>query len=60
MESSNIFPSVGSIPLSNFSLNSTESGYDPVTHSSVIQLRDTGDIALKMQQIQMTHQTVFF
>ena len=47
MESSNIFPSVGSIPLSNFSLNSTESGYDPVTHSSVIQLRDTGDIALE-------------
>ena len=47
MESSNIFPSVGSIPLSNFSLNSTESGYDPVTHSSAIQLRDTGDIALE-------------
>ena len=47
MESSNIFPSVGSIPLSNFSLNSTESGYDPITHSSVIQLRDTGDIALE-------------
>ena len=47
MESSDIFPSVGSIPLSNFTLNSTSSGYDPVTHSSVITTRDTGDIALE-------------
>ena len=47
METSNIFPSVGSIPLSNFTLNSTSSGYDPVTHSSVITTRDTGDIALE-------------
>ena len=47
MESSDIFPSVGSIPLSNFTLNSTSSGYDPVTHSSVITTRRTGDIALE-------------
>ena len=47
METSNVFPSVGSIPLSNFTLNSTSSGYDPVTHSSVITTRDTGDIALE-------------
>ncbi len=47
MESSDIFPSVGSIPLSNFTLNSTSSGYDPVTHSSVITTRETGDIALE-------------
>ena len=47
MESSNIFPSVGSIPLSNFTLNSINSGYDPVTHSSVITTRRTGDIALE-------------
>ena len=47
MESSNIFPSEGSIPLSNFTLNSINSGYDPVTHSSVITLRETGDIALE-------------
>ena len=47
METSNVFPSVGSIPLSNFTLNSTSSGYDPVTHSSVITTRETGDIALE-------------
>jgi len=47
METSDIFPSVGSIPLSNFTLNSTNSGYDPVTHSSVITTRRTGDIALE-------------
>ena len=47
MESSDIFPSVGSIPLSNFTLNSTSSGYDPITHSSVITTRRTGDIALE-------------
>ena len=47
MESSDIFPSVGSIPLSNFTLNSINSGYDPVTHSSVITTRRTGDIALE-------------
>ena len=47
METSNVFPSVGSIPLSNFTLNSTSSGYDPVTHSSVITTRRTGDIALE-------------
>ena len=47
MESSNIFPSEGSIPLSNFTLNSINSGYDPVTHSSVITTRRTGDIALE-------------
>ena len=33
--------------MSNFTLNSINSGYDPVTHSSVITTRRTGDIALE-------------
>ena len=47
LEPSHVVPIVGSIPLLNFTLNSTSSGYDPVTHSSVITTRDTGDIALE-------------
>ena len=47
LETTNIFASTGTIPLSNWTLNSISQGYQPVVPSSIITLTDAGDIALE-------------
>ena len=49
LETTNIVPSKGQIPLGNWTLNSSTSpvGYQPVVHASEIRVRSTGEIALE-------------
>ena len=47
LETMNVFASEGSIPFGNWTLNSTDTGYDPVVNQSVITLTDSGDISLE-------------
>ena len=47
LETTNVFVSEGTIPFGNWTLNSTDTGFDPVINQSVITLTDAGDIALE-------------
>ena len=47
LETTNVFASEGTIPFGNWTLNSTDTGFDPVINQSVITLTDAGDIALE-------------
>ena len=46
-ETTNVFVSEGTIPFGNWTLNTTDTGFDPVINQSVITLTDAGDIALE-------------
>ena len=47
LETMNVFASEGTIPFGNWTLNSTDTGYDPVVNQSVVTLTDSGDISLE-------------
>ena len=47
LETTNVFVSEGTIPFGNWTLNTTDTGFDPVINQSVITLTDAGDIALE-------------
>ena len=47
LETTNVFASEGTIPFGNWTLNSTDTGFDSVINQSVITLTDAGDIALE-------------
>ena len=47
LETMNVFASEGTIPFGNWTLNSTDTGYDPVVNQSVVTLTDSGDVSLE-------------